>query len=40
MERSFRAAEEVVADLDSTALARHRPITRALAARVLDNRGE
>ncbi|MFO7757166.1 MAG: DnaA/Hda family protein [Roseovarius sp.] len=40
MERSFRAAEDVVADLDATALAQRRPITRALAAQVLDNRGE
>lgn len=40
MERSFRAAEEVVADLDSAALARHRPISRALAAQVLDNHRE
>ena len=40
MERSFRAAEQVVADLDASALARRRPITRALAAQVLDNHGE
>ena len=37
MERSFRAAEEVVADLDAAALAQRRPITRGLAAQVLDN---
>ena len=40
MERSFGAAEEVVAEIDATALARRRPITRGLAAQVLDNRGE
>jgi len=40
MERSFRAAEEVVADLDATALAQRRPITRQLAAQVLDKQGE
>jgi chromosomal replication initiation ATPase DnaA len=40
MERSFRAAEDVVADLDAAALAQHRPITRPLAAQVLDNRVE
>jgi len=40
MERSFRAAEDLVADLDSAALAQRRAITRALAARVLDNHGE
>ncbi len=40
MERSFRAAEEVVADLDAAALAQRRAITRQLAAQVLDNRGE
>jgi chromosomal replication initiation ATPase DnaA len=40
MERSFGAAESVVADLDATAMAKHRPITRALAAHVLDKQGE
>lgn len=37
MERSFPAAEALVADLDSTALAQRRPVTRGLAAQVLDN---
>ncbi|MEI4231980.1 DnaA ATPase domain-containing protein [Roseovarius sp. D22-M7] len=40
MERSFGAAEGVVADLDATALAERRPITRGLAAHVLDKQGE
>ena len=37
MERSFEAARRVVANLDTTSLARKRPITRALAAELLDN---
>ncbi len=36
MERSFNAAREVVAGLDEAAMAERRPITRALAAEVLD----
>ena len=36
MERSVEAARRLVADLDARALAAHRPITRALAAEVLD----
>jgi chromosomal replication initiation ATPase DnaA len=40
IERSFRAAEAVVTDLDATALAQRRPITRQLAAQVLDKQGE
>ncbi len=36
MDRSFAAAQAVVAALDATSLARKRPITRALAAEVLD----
>lgn len=35
MERSMRAAQETVADLDRRALAAHRRVTRALAAEVL-----
>ncbi|WP_299412026.1 DnaA/Hda family protein [uncultured Sulfitobacter sp.] len=37
MDRSFAAANRVVAALDREGLARKRPITRALAAVVLDN---
>ncbi len=37
MDRSFAAANRMVADLDRLSLARKRPITRALAAQVLDN---
>jgi chromosomal replication initiation ATPase DnaA len=37
IERSFAAARDVVALLDALSLARKRPITRALAAQVLDN---
>ncbi|MFU8777809.1 MAG: chromosomal replication initiator DnaA [Roseovarius sp.] len=36
MDRSFHAAQAVVAALDATALAEGRPITRALTAQVLD----
>ncbi len=36
MERSFDAARTVVAALDSASLARKRPVTRALAAELLD----
>ena len=35
MDRSFAAAERLVADLDRAGLARHRPITARLAAEVL-----
>jgi chromosomal replication initiation ATPase DnaA len=37
MDRSFDAARSVVAALDETALSEGRPITRAMAAKVLDN---
>ncbi len=37
MDRSFAAARDLVADLDAASLAAQRPITRALAAQVLDN---
>jgi len=37
MDRSFAAARALVAALDAESLARKRPITRALAADVLDN---
>ncbi|HMB14030.1 MAG TPA: DnaA/Hda family protein [Roseovarius sp.] len=40
IERSFAAARETVEALDRAALAHGRAITRRLAARVLDNRGE
>lgn len=40
IERSFAAAREVVALLDALSLARHKPITRALAAQVLDKAGQ
>ncbi|MEH6741423.1 MAG: chromosomal replication initiator DnaA, partial [Sulfitobacter sp.] len=36
MDRSFAAANRIVAELDRESLARKRPITRALAALVLD----
>ena len=36
MERSFDAARRIVSALDATSLARKRPVTRALAAEVLD----
>ena len=36
MERSFGAARDIVADLDAISLARKKPVTRALAAEVLD----
>ncbi len=36
MERSFVAAQDVVSDLDRASLAQQRPITRALAAELLD----
>jgi chromosomal replication initiation ATPase DnaA len=37
MDRSFAAASQIVAALDRESLARKRPITRMLAATVLDN---
>ena len=37
MDRSFAAARRLVADLDARALALGRPVTRALAAELLDN---
>lgn len=40
MERSFDATRRIVAAIDATALAERRPITRALAARVLDSLGK
>jgi len=40
MDRSLAAASKLVARLDALALAENRPVTRALAARVLDNRDE
>jgi chromosomal replication initiation ATPase DnaA len=40
MDRSFAAAQKLVADLDSRALATGRPIGTALAAELLDNRAE
>jgi chromosomal replication initiation ATPase DnaA len=36
MERSFAAARDVVAAMDEAGLARHAPLTRTLAAQVLD----
>ena len=36
MERSFAAAQSIVATLDATSLAQKKPITRAMAARCLD----
>ncbi|MFP4274532.1 MAG: chromosomal replication initiator DnaA [Paracoccaceae bacterium] len=38
IERSFDAAQQVVADLDRAALAEQRPVSRALASKVLDAR--
>ncbi len=38
MERSFAAAGDLVAALDAASLAQKKPVTRALAALVLDNR--
>lgn len=40
MERSFASARRVVADLDARALASGRPISRGLAAEVLDSQGQ
>lgn len=40
MDRSFATARRVVAALDAAALATRRPITRALAAEILDSRGK
>jgi chromosomal replication initiation ATPase DnaA len=40
MDRSLAAAAEVVARLDAAALAAGSPVTRELAAVVLDNTGE
>lgn len=39
MDRSFAGAQALVAALDATSLAHKRPLTRALAAQVLDNLG-
>ena len=39
IDRSFAAARDVVAAMDVHSLARHKPLTRALAAQVLDNLG-
>lgn len=39
IERSFEAARTVVAQLDAAALAENAPVSRALAARVLDKEG-
>jgi chromosomal replication initiation ATPase DnaA len=39
MERSFHAAQSLVATLDAEGLAQGKPVTRALAARVLDKLG-
>jgi chromosomal replication initiation ATPase DnaA len=39
IDRSFAAARDVVAAMDGHSLARHKPLTRALAAQVLDNLG-
>lgn len=36
MDRSFDAARQIVADLDAASLAQKRPVSRTLAARVLD----
>jgi chromosomal replication initiation ATPase DnaA len=38
MDRSFAAAGDLVAALDAASLAQKKPVTRALAAQVLDNR--
>lgn len=40
LERSLEAAQRVVAELDREALARGRPVTRALAAEILRDRDE
>ncbi|GAW33268.1 chromosomal replication initiator protein DnaA [Roseovarius sp. A-2] len=40
IERSFEAARDIVAALDARALAETRPVTRSLAARVLDKRAD
>ena len=40
IDRSFAAAEAVVAALDRAGLARHRPVTARLAAEVLSARSE
>ncbi len=40
IDRSFATAQAVVAALDGAALSRMRPITRALAAELLDSRGK
>ena len=37
IDRSFSAAREVVCAMDGHSLARHKPLTRALASQVLDN---
>ena len=39
IDRSFAAARDVVAAMDEHSLSRHKPLTRALAAQVLDNFG-
>ncbi|MEM1074471.1 MAG: DnaA/Hda family protein [Pseudomonadota bacterium] len=39
MDRSFQAAQNIVERLDKASLARKKPITRALAADILDNTG-
>jgi len=39
IERSFAAARDAVAAIDAAALSEGRPVSRALAARVLDNEG-
>jgi chromosomal replication initiation ATPase DnaA len=38
MDRSFAAAGDLVARLDSASLAQKKPVTRSLAVQVLDNR--
>jgi chromosomal replication initiation ATPase DnaA len=40
MDRSFSAANRFVSAIDRESIARKRPITRALAAQVLDNEGD
>jgi chromosomal replication initiation ATPase DnaA len=39
IDRSFAAARDVVAAMDEHSLSRHKPLTRALAAQVLDKLG-
>ena len=39
IDRSFSAARDIVAAMDKHSLAKHKPLTRALAAQVLDNLG-